>query len=161
MTPEVEAPLEKRARLIAWHFAKDLPAPKSANQNDFRHMGSVDDAWHKIEHPELGSVRFWPNEHCYVQLFDVAPKDVSREKLHKPQTTGTNKLDVSTSVIENASDAILEETYAYERSKTKTFNENLGVAVEVGITQKIAYGGAASPVSGETGLSSKHQHFLW
>ena len=103
--------------------------------------------------PRTGHVRFFINGRDTVEFYDVSPKDVTRQIIHPPVTTGSEKLDVSSSVVRNDSDAIIEETYSYERSNTRTTNENVGVSVEVGITQKIAYGGAASPVSGETGLS--------
>ena len=162
MDQDIVRLLEARARVIAQEAARFLPA-RAGGVNDFQGIDLMN-APLTVSHPTAGHIVFRYNNYTQIDFTDIQPLAVTRQILHEPVLLSSNKLDAQATVIKNNSDAILEETYSYERSTTRTTNQDVGVSVEVGITQKIAYGGAASPVSGETGLSlaiNTHYNKSW
>ncbi len=144
MDKEVLDALSLRAHKIAATLAKD--AGKDWKDYKFKQD------WWKIDIPEAGTVIFWHNKYTWVRFKDITPVKVTKQIFHEPLLLNKKVNDVSAAIIENTSDNIItERTYDYSISETKETSENVGTSVEVGITQKIGYGGAVA--SGETTLS--------
>ena len=151
MDQDIVRLLTDRAIVIGREAARFLP-PSNNGVNDFERV-NWDTVSPTVTNPTYGVLRVRFNPHCHVEFAGIAPKSVTRRIIHEPLLLTGNQLDAASFIIRNDSDAIVEETYSYERSETRTDNVDVGYTIEAGFTQKIAYGGAASPVSGETGFS--------
>lgn len=151
MDKKVIEGLKKRAQRIAhiWkHHLSGYNAGKGNYFNDFK-RSNLENPTHTI--PTSGTIRFNFNDSAWIEFTGIQPKNVTKQKLHEPVVLGSEKLDVSTSVIENASNCDVEECYTYSKEESKTVVQDVGVEVSVGISQTIGYEGAV--VSGETEFS--------
>lgn len=144
MDKKVEEILKTRAKIVEDWINQGRHRPRGT---DFPTRG-----W-RIEFPKDDQMKFIYNQHAYIHFTSIQPGRITSTQVFPARLTGRKKNDSHTSVINNDSDAVLERSYDFSVANTKTFNEDVGVAVEAGLQQKVSYGGAASPVSGETTLS--------
>ena len=108
--------------------------------------------WHKII--GAGEIEFHRNAGAACIVFkDIRPKKVLHSKYEKPMLSNTVIEDINASVIVNQSSEEVERTYTYSEEETNSSSQEAGVEVGIGIRQLIGYGGAVSPVSGETEIT--------
>ena len=120
---------------------------------DFEIMGEGHIRFHPVI--KNGSEHTRELEHSYIDFSNISPKDVIRQKYRKPKLKNTHVVDVNSTVIENRSSSIeIERTYTVTESETLTINEEAGVEIGLQLRQQIGYGGAVSPVTGETEISA-------
>ncbi len=144
MDQDVINALENRAKLIGLHYSK-------VKGRDWKEFNGK---FERIDIPTAGTLTFWVNKYANLTFADIQPKKVTKQILHEPVLLNQKVNDSNVAVVENASEnVILERTYDYSTSETKTMSEHVGVATEVTITQKIGYGAPGGSVSGETSFS--------
>ncbi len=151
MDLEIINALQTRAKKIMWHVGRRYG-------EDFAGFTWANYAGAALEYtlPEPGKIVFAVpgTSFANIAFYGVTPTKVTRKILHEPIVTGSTINDLNSIAVTNTSAIVpIERTYDLTINETKTFNEAVGVGVEVGLLQKISYGGAASPVSGETSLS--------
>ncbi len=140
--------LERRAVVIQNWIANGKHTNNSGT--DF---GNETQRWSEVAKPADCVIHFKWGDNARIEFNQIQPDKAERTVLRDPHLLNKKKIDSSTTVIDNQSPAVIDRTYEFTTNETKTFNQDVGVAVSVGLQQKIAYGGAASPVSGETSFS--------
>ena len=119
------------------------------NWNGFE---KTDALWFKIHGP--GKISFHTHSDGGVITFsDIYPKKVLKSNYERPQLSNTVIEDINASIITNQSSEEVERTYTYSEEETNSSSQEAGVEVAVGLRQLIGYGGAVSPVSGETEIT--------
>ncbi len=103
--------------------------------------------------PSDGKIHYKWGNNARIEFNMIQPDSVESTVLRKPRLLNKKKIDNSTTIIDNQSPAVIERSYEFSTNETKTFNRDIGLSVSVGFQQKISYGGAASPVSGESTFS--------
>ena len=91
---------------------------------------------------------------AYVIFKDIRPNKVSDTVYDDPKVISSDIRDAYSSVATNLSDTVtMNRTYSITEGSSTSTVDNVGVSVALGISQTIGYGGAASPVTGETSFS--------
>ena len=114
-----------------------------------------------------GEITFWlkGNPKAGLKFKSLLPKNISKSIFHEPRISGTTIGDLNSSKITNDSDNItIERTYSFNEDETTSMHQEAGVDVGIALRQQIGYGGAASPVSGETEITASinaHYNKTW
>ncbi len=144
MDQDVIKALEKRAKLVGLHYSK-------VKGKDWAEFNGT---FEKIDFPKPGMLVFWVNKYANLAFVDIQPSKVTKQIFHDPLLLNQKVSDSNVAIVENASeDVILERTYDYAVSETKTMSEHVGVATEITFTQKVGYGSPGGSISGESSLS--------
>ena len=161
MNEELIQELKQSAWDISWHVAKRLLGGGWS-----RHVGDINFAYARIIGP--GHVRYYNvygDEVAYIDFKNIRPVGITKTIYHPPVLKRTVIGDLNSSAIKNQSSGItLERGYTFNEDESTTVSQEAGVAVGIGIRQQIGYGGAASPVSGETEITASinaHYNKTW
>ena len=137
MNQEVINTLEYRAREIADKFLKHLPG---STWNGF----AWDEVFH-IGHPAKDKIIFrrLGNRNGTAIIFsDIAPHKIIDKTVGEPLLLGDNIIDVQSSVVRNESHSVsLDRSYELDIDESSNAKEKVGVAVGLGIHQKLTAGG--------------------
>uniref|UniRef100_A0AAU7N480 Uncharacterized protein n=1 Tax=Nitrosopumivirus cobalaminus TaxID=3158414 RepID=A0AAU7N480_9VIRU len=94
-------------------------------------------------------------DNYFVKFSNIRPTRIKKQLFHEPLTLDTQISSVNTSKISNTSENIdIDRGYEFEQSSETTYENQVGVEVGLMLRQNISYGGAASPVAGETEITA-------
>ena len=149
MNRETIDQLHKRAKNIGVHMARHWPVGK---HNDWKNYGGHD-LRIKIVNDDTLEFRQHGHDHTIITFSGITPSKITKEIIHDPVTIGAKVVDAQSTVVRNESSKDQTRTYSIEIGETKTFQEEVGISVAIGLEQTITVGNEASFVKGETKLS--------
>ena len=117
-----------------------------------------------IDIVEPGTIRFYrgkPNTNKdhdidlrpFIEFSDVSATEITRTVVGDAKSLGSKIVDVQSTTVDNHSDTLINRNYNVEVSEERSTLTDVGAELSVQIIQKISYGGAISPLSGETDVA--------
>ena len=154
MDADVIQALKLRASTVAFIIGK---------AKNCRFNGYWDDKLLSYDLPVPGTIRFtyndknnsesyWP----YIEFRGVCAKGITDTVLGPPVSIGGTVVDAQTTLVTNESALSVNRSYDVDFSEEASVTTDIGGEVTAHITQKVSYGGGASPVAGltEVGVSA-------
>ena len=128
--------LHLRAKNIGVHMARHWPVGDGYN-----HWKNYGGNSMKVTIVDDTTLEFRYTNEAIMTFSGISPAKITKEIIHEPVTIGSKVVDAQSSIIRNGSSTEQTRTYSIEIGETKTFSEEVGVSVALGISQKFAVGG--------------------
>ena len=152
--------LEERAKQLGAKIGNTNGGP----WNNFNYAEGL-----KYELMGKGHIRFYNPKHepekAYIDFKNVRPKSVVSRNYEEPVLSNVEITDLNSSkIINNSENLEITRSYTVSEEETKSVNEEAGVEVGLALRQLVGYGGAVSPVSGETEITlniNAHYNKSW
>ena len=146
MDQQIVQALHQRAKAIGAHIAKH--ADDHGNDWNGYNMEEL-----QVDIPEPGVITFRRIRYAYIEFFGITPFEVTKEVLHKPVVLDSEVIDSHSTTIVNETSIDQVRIYSVDIGETRTFEQEVGVAVTLGIKASIGTPEVA-PVQAEVEISS-------
>ena len=147
MDKKIVDALHARAMAIGAHVARHA-------DNHGNDWGGYNMEPLQIDIPKPGVITFRRNRYAVITFSGVCPHKITKEILHKPVVLNSEVIDSHGTTIVNETSVDQVRTYSVGITETKTFEQEVGVSVTIGIKASIGTPEAA-PVQAEVELSTE------